>query len=121
SGYQDFTRTADISAGSEAVVQATINPVYQPTTGDILVSSVPDGASIYLDGGYRGITLQGNAFDISGVTPGTHTVALMKSGYQDYTSRVSVSAGGTATISATLNQGSKPPSTGSITIQSTPS
>ena len=121
SGYQDFTRTADISAGSEAVVQATMNPVYQPTTGDIIVSSVPDGASIYLNGGYRGITLQGNAFDISGVTPGTHTIALMKSGYQDYTTRVSVSAGSIVTVSATLNPGSKPPSTGSITIQSTPS
>lgn len=121
SGYQDLTRTAEVYAGSEAVLQATMTPVYQPTTGDILVSSVPDGAAIYLDGGYRGITLQGNAFDISGVSPGTHTISLLKSGYQDYATSVSVTAGSTATVSAALNPGSKPPATGTITAQSSPS
>jgi len=121
SGYQDYIRNVDISAGSESAVAATLTPVYQPTTGDIVVSSVPDGAAIYLDGAYRGITLQGNPFDISGVAPGTHTVSLMKSGYQDYATSVSLAAGTTTTVSAVLNPGSKPPATGSITAQSSPS
>jgi hypothetical protein len=121
SGYQDYTRNVDISAGSEAYVSASLNPVYQPTTGDILVSSVPDGAAIYLDGNYRGKTLQGNLFDITGVSPGAHVVALLKSGYQDYSTSVAVSAGKTTTVSAALNPGSVPSTTGDITAQSSPS
>lgn len=121
SGYQDSIRNVDITAGSESVVSLSMTPVYQPTTGDIQVSSVPEGAAIYLDGNYRGNTLSGNPFDITGVSPGTHTVSLLKSGYQDYSTSVSVTAGGTATISAALTQGSLPPATGSIVIQSSPS
>ena len=121
SGYQDYTRNVDITTGSEAYVSASLTPVYQPTTGDILVSSVPDGAAIFLDGNYRGKTLQGNPFDITGVSPGTHTVALMKGGYQDYTTTVAVSAGRTSTVSVSLTQGSVPSTTGEITAQSSPS
>ncbi|MDD1715410.1 MAG: PEGA domain-containing protein [Methanolinea sp.] len=121
SGYQDYSMRASVSSGSETVVSASLVPVLQPSTGNILVSSVPDGASIYLDGNYRGITLKGNAFDIPGVTPGIHTVALQKDGYQDYSTTVGTSAGGTSTVSAVLNPGSTPATTGSITVQSSPS
>lgn len=121
SGYQDSTRTVDISPGSEAAISVVMNPAYQPSYGDILVSSVPDGAAIYLDSVYRGITLQGNSFDISAVAPGTHTISLLKSGYQDYSTTVSVAAGSVSTVSAVLNPGSRPPATGSITAQSSPS
>lgn len=121
SGYQDYTRNVDVPAGSEAYFSASLTPVYQPTTGDILVSSVPDGAAIYLDGNYRGQTNQGNPFDITGVTAGTHAVSLMKSGYQDYTTSITVSAGKTSTVSAVLSPGSVPSKSGSITAQSSPS
>lgn len=121
SGYQDYSTRVSVSSGSETVVSASLVPVLQPSTGDILVSSVPDGASIYLDGNYRGITLKGNAFDIPGISPGIHTVALQKDGYQDYSATVGVTAGSTSTVSAILNPGARPASTGSITIQSSPS
>lgn len=121
SGYQDYSTRASVSSGSESFVSASLIPVLQPSTGDILVSSVPDGASIFLDGNYRGITLKGNDFDIPGVAPGIHTVALQKDGYQDYSTTVGVSAGGTSTVSAILNQGARPPATGSVTVQSSPS
>ncbi|OPX68001.1 MAG: PEGA domain protein [Methanoregulaceae archaeon PtaB.Bin056] len=121
SGYQDYTQNVDISTGSQSSVSVSLTPVYQPTTGDILVISVPDGAAIYLDGNYRGKTLHGNPFDITGVAPGTHTVTLLKSGYQDSTTTVAVSAGQTSTVSVSLTPGSVPSSTGDITAQSSPS
>lgn len=121
SGYQVYTQNVDISTGSQSSVSVSLTPVYQPTTGDILVSSVPDGAAIYLDGNYRGKTLHGNPFDITGVAPGTHTVTLLKSGYQDSSTTVAVSAGQTSTVSVSLTPGSVPSATGDITAQSSPS
>ncbi len=121
SGYQDYSRNVEITSGSETYVSASLTPVYQPTTGDIIVSSVPDGASIFLDGNYRGKTFQGNPFDITGVVPGTHTVALLKGGYQDYTTTVAVSAGKFSTVSVSLTPGSVPSNKGDITVQSSPS
>ncbi|HOT03385.1 MAG TPA: PEGA domain-containing protein [Methanolinea sp.] len=121
SGYQDYTQNVDISTGSQSTVSVSLTPLYQPTTGDILVSSVPDGAAIYLDGNYRGKTLQGNPFDITGVAPGTHTVTLLKSGYQDYSTTVAVSAGKTSTVSVSLTAGSVPSTTGDVMAQSSPS
>ena len=121
SGYQDYTQNVDISTGSQSTVSVSLTPLYQPTTGDILVSSVPDGAAIYLDGNYRGKTLHGNPFDITGVAPGTYTVTLLKSGYQDSSTTVVVAAGQTSTVSVSLTPGSVPPATGDITAQSSPS
>ncbi|MCQ8893805.1 MAG: PEGA domain-containing protein [Methanolinea sp.] len=120
-GYQDYTQNVDVPAGNEAYLSASLSPVYQPTTGDILVSSVPDGAAIYLDGNYRGMTVPGDTVDITGISPGTHTITLLKSGYQDYTASVTVAAGSTSTVTGMLKPGSQPSSTGGIIIQSTPS
>ena len=120
-GYQDNSQNVNIGSGSQSVVSVTMTPVYQPTTGDILVSSIPDGAAIYLDGNYRGRTSEKNPFDITGVAPGTHTVALLKSGYRDYSADVTVSAGRTTTVSAVLTPGSVPPSVGQVSVESTPS
>ncbi|MCX6693303.1 MAG: PEGA domain-containing protein [Methanomicrobiales archaeon] len=121
SGYQDYTVKANVPSGGQVVFSASLTKVYQPITGDVIVSSVPDGAAIYLDGTYRGITLKGNPFDISGVAPGSHVVMLQKPGYQDYSSTVSVTAGLAATVSASLTASPIPAQSGSITVQSDPS
>jgi hypothetical protein len=121
SGYQDYIRNVDIESGSQSAFSVSLTPVYQPTTGDILVTSVPDGAAIYLEGNYRGMTNGKNPFDITGVAPGIHTVALLKNGYRDYSSDVTVSAGTTTTISTVLTPGSITPATGEIYIESSPS
>jgi len=121
SGYQDYIRNVDIESGSQSAFSASLTPVYQPTTGDILVTSVPDGAAIYLDGSYRGMTNGKNPFDVTGVAPGIHTIALLKNGYRDYSSDVTVSAGTTTTISTVLTPGSVAPATGEIYVESSPS
>lgn len=68
-------------------------------TGNIQVSSTPTGAAIYLDGSNTGQTTNATLTDKS---PGSHTVKLVKDGYEDYEMSVSVTAGQTITVSATL-------------------
>jgi hypothetical protein len=56
---------------------------------------------------------------IPGVAPGSHTVRIEKTGYGPWESNVSVSAGATTLVSATLFP-IPPPPTGSINVQTDP-
>jgi hypothetical protein len=67
--------------------------------GNISVSSTTSGAAIYLDGSYKGIT----PFIIP-VSPGSHTIKLTLSQYDDWTTTVNVVEGSTTTVSATLSK-----------------
>ena len=69
------------------------------TTGIIQVNSTPQGASIYLDGTDKGQTTNSTLTDVS---PGSHTVTLVKEGYEDYEEIISVTAGQTTTVNANL-------------------
>ncbi|NIM58549.1 MAG: PEGA domain-containing protein [Candidatus Aminicenantes bacterium] len=71
-----------------------------PTTGSIQVNSTPQGASIYLDGSATGQTTNST---LTNVSPGSHTVTLVKEGYEDYGENISVTAGQTTTVNATLS------------------
>jgi len=64
------------------------------STGAICVESTPSEADVYLDGVYHGVT-GSDHFCIYGVSPGYHTIALEKYGYEDYTEIFFISAGGT--------------------------
>jgi hypothetical protein len=69
------------------------------STGSIQVNSNPTGADVYLDGQNTGQTTNTT---LTGVSPGSHNVAVLKNGYGDYETAVSVTAGQTATVNATL-------------------
>ncbi|MBA7613639.1 hypothetical protein ES703_20893 [subsurface metagenome] len=69
------------------------------TTGSIQVNSTPQGASIYLDGAATGQTTNST---LSEVSPGSHTVTLVKEGYEDYEENISVTAGQPTTVNANL-------------------
>jgi hypothetical protein len=69
------------------------------TTGSIQVSSTPQGASIYLDGTDTGQTTNST---LTNVSPGSHAVRLVKEGYEDYQESISVTAGQTTTVNASL-------------------
>ena len=53
-----------------------------PTSGDIDVSSSPSGASVYLNGEYQGETRASGPLYITGLSPGTTTLVMKKSGYR---------------------------------------
>ncbi|KAF5410584.1 MAG: hypothetical protein C5S47_06295 [Candidatus Methanogasteraceae archaeon] len=114
SGYETVTRTVAVRAYETATVSETLTELAQKT-GSISISSSPAGADIYLDAIREGTTPK----TISGVTVGSHTIKLGKSGYVDITRTVAVGAGETATISETLTELAQEP--GFISISSSPS
>ncbi|MFQ6071481.1 MAG: PEGA domain-containing protein [Methanosarcinales archaeon] len=81
------------------VIPIAKTPIFTPTivsTGSISISSSPSGASIYIDGTYRGKT----PATISNIPIGYHTIKLTKSDYKDYTETVRVFAGKTVSVIA---------------------
>ena len=85
---------------------------FSSSIGSIYIFSHPFGATIYLDDTHKGITPK----TLISVSPGSHTIKLTKSGYEDYITTVYVLAGDTESIDATLTQ-----KTGLISISSSPS
>ena len=71
-----------------------------PAAGTISVDSTPRGASIFLDGNFTGFITE---YTLTGISAGQHTVVLKFPGYDDYNQTVTVYAGQTATINATLS------------------
>jgi hypothetical protein len=120
-GYQTFTNTYSVYAGQTTYATVTLVPLQNPSTGDLLVTSSPTGATVYLNGNYQGVTSTAGPLDITDLTAATYTVVLKKSGYQDYTTTVKIVAGQTAQVAATLQASGTPPSgTASAEILSTP-
>ena len=68
-------------------------------SGTISVTSVPAGAAIFLNGTSTG---QVTPATIESVPVGSNTILLRFTGYQDYSTPVTVTAGSTAPVSATL-------------------
>ncbi|WP_128693075.1 PEGA domain-containing protein [Methanoculleus taiwanensis] len=120
-GYQTWTGTASVAGGKSTSVNAVLIPTPAGTNGDVAVTSTPAGAAIYLDSTYRGTTVAGNPIDITGVSPGTHTVTLTRAGYADYVTGISVAPGQTVRVSAVMQPGAGPGEGGSIAVSSTPS
>ena len=121
SGYKDYSQTATVNNAQTTSLSVTLSPLASPTTGDLDVTSSPSGASVYVNGDYQGETRTSSPLYITGLSPGTYTTVLKKSGYQDYTTTAKIVAGTTAQVSATLQSASTPPTTASAEISSQPS
>ncbi len=65
--------------------------------GTLVVRSSPSGAKLYVDGIFRGYTPR-----TVNLPPGFHDVLVRKTGYQDYTARIFLVAGGTRTLDVVL-------------------
>jgi hypothetical protein len=83
-------------------------------TGSLDITSVPKGATIYVDSVNKGVTPK----VITGVKVGSHDIKLTKQGYYAYSVSKYVYVGQTAKVAATLRQ--KAATTGSIRITSQP-
>ena len=121
SGYQDYSQTATVNNAQTTYLSITLTPLSSPTTGDLDVTSSPSGASVYVNGDYQGETSSSGPLYVTGLSPGTYTTVLKKSGYQDYTTTTKIVAGTTAKVSAALQPASTQPSTASAEIISQPS
>jgi len=115
-GFEPWEDVVGVSAGVTTEVNATLVAIPPPpASGSISVQSNPADANVYLDSVMTGIT----PVLIPGVTPGSHTVRIEKTGYGPWESTISVSAGATTVVSANLFP-IPPPPTGSINVQTDP-
>ena len=121
SGYQDSSQTATINNAQTTSLSITLTPLSSPTTGDLDVSSSPSGASVYLNGAYKGETRSSGPLYITGLSPGAYSTVLRKSGYNDYSTTANIVAGKTAQVTAVLQPASVKPTTASAEINSQPS
>lgn len=94
-GTNTIAIIATDNVGNAKTVYRTVTYL---NTGYISVSSAPSGASIYLDGVYKGDTPK----TISDVSTGYHTIELSKEGYQIWSTSVYVSPGDTETVSTSM-------------------
>jgi hypothetical protein len=84
---------------SSNILGYTVRSITPPTYyGRVVVTSYPQGAKVYLDNVYKGVT----PLNLDRVTAGQHQIKLVKTGYQDWSSYVSVSPSRTTTVSADL-------------------
>jgi hypothetical protein len=121
SGYQDYSQTATVNNAQTTYLSITLSPLSSPTTGDLDVSSTPYGASVYLNGAYKGETRSSGPLYITGLSPGAYSTVLKKSGYNDYSTTANIVAGKTAQVAAVLQPASVKPTTASAEIYSQPS
>jgi PEGA domain len=107
--------------GATTTAYATIRPISTPTPvpssmyGSMSVNTSPQGAKIYLDGYYRGIS----PFAFEGIKPGSHTIDAVLDGYYRYTTMIGISAGSTTDVYFTLEAISSTPNSLNITSDPT--
>jgi hypothetical protein len=122
-GYTDFIKTTQVTAGQIAHFDATFtqqsspypgaplqvsgNTAQDQQIGSIIVSSVPSGGQVSLDGQFRGVA----PVTIYNVAPGNHIVNLDLAGYDDWSSSVQVLAGQSVQVSASMTKGTSTRST----------
>ena len=130
SGYNDYTAPVTIVKNQQTKVTATmvkVAPPPAPAAGTLQITTTPDGAAVYVDGGTKGMS----PVTLSGLAAGSHTVRLTKAGYTDYQATVTVTGGQTTPLNVKMVAGTGPTSTttstvvptgtGSISVSSTPS
>lgn len=114
-GYYNWKKSITVQDGAQIPVYAELQPI--SSVNQILVTSTPWGAKIYLDGVYLGETLNGAAFPIQDVANGQHTLKLTLAGYADYVTPVTMN-GASITVNADMTQSSA--NAGSIAVSSSP-
>ncbi|MCX6063915.1 MAG: PEGA domain-containing protein [Caldiserica bacterium] len=116
-GYEDYTTTITLQVGDEKPVAVIlVKKAVAPTTATLTVTSTPAGAQVFLDGTSIGTT------PITGrvVSDGLHGVRLSLTGYNDYSTSLTLQSGDAKTVTAVLVKPALIPTTGTLTVTSTP-
>ena len=99
-------RTLSVTLGKPFV---SVDTPVQP--GGMNLQSVPDGASLMVNGEYRGKT----PLTVSGLSPGNYAVTFSRFGFGELSVQVPVEQGRMSEVTATLQ-----PKTGTLAVNSTP-
>lgn len=95
-GYTAAQQSVTVAAGETRIVRLTLNP--EQATLRVLTS--PSGASIYVNGQYRG-TAPSAGLNLS-LAPGTYTISARLSGYEEATTTITLNPGETRSVTLTL-------------------
>ena len=108
--YKNFTNTIKgiivsqppVAWVSSNLLSYTVRPITPPPPpvnyGRIIVTSQPQGAKVYLDNAYKGVT----PLNLDRVNSGQHHIKLAMTGYQDWSNYISVPPSQTRTVSTNL-------------------
>jgi hypothetical protein len=103
-GYQRLSKTVTVVAGSIRYSNLDLQQSGQPPpsgTGELVVTSDPPGAQIVIDGAGTGFT---TPHTFPTMAAGSHTIALIKSGFDSTTRTVRVEPGKSTTAPITIPQ-----------------
>jgi PEGA domain len=107
-------------AGIPSLVAADGMNATSPAGGTIIVMSFPEGASVFLNGDYRGIT----PIKLENIYPGKYVVSISKAGASNDSVPVEIFEGSTREIGFTLEAPSPSPAvsggSGSVAVDSSP-
>lgn len=119
-GYQEYTVSTTVVAGQTTELPVALAAL-PPTVGSMDVVSYPAGASVFLDGSYRGQTSPNDALDIPNLPPGDHALVLSLDGYYNYVTTIAVTAGKSTNVVATLTDRPAANQFGQLAVISSPS
>lgn len=99
-GYQPYTAKVTVYANTVSEVSGLLEPAGQKSgVGEVSVSSTPDGANVFIDNNFMGIT----PVTLKAIPAGSHVIMVRLAGYQDYEVTTQVNAGATSTVVAGLS------------------
>jgi len=96
-GYEVHRAPLSIGGRAPGPVHVVLKPAQR---GSLSVTSKPDGASVHLDGEYKGKT----PLTIEELEPGTYTLRLVKENFADWERTVTVATRECAMVDATLGR-----------------
>ena len=103
-GYVDWTERVEVKAGSERVVEATL----EPASGSLQVETRPSGAAITLAGRAVGTTTSG-ALTLGDLAAGRYALAAALEGFETWNLEVEIRPGQDRHILAELRSLPEPP------------
>jgi hypothetical protein len=115
-GYPDWKQTVTVNGGQITTVEAMMGTQSGTSgtagtsstasgTGGIAITSAPQGANVYLEGTYKGVT----PLTLQDVPAGTHALLITMKGYDDQQRSITVTAGSVQPLSVEFSGGKKTP------------
>lgn len=90
--------THTTATATTAARTPTVPPTILATTGSLSITTTPAGAAVFVDNVQKGIS----PVTITGLAAGSHSILIIKDGYNDLSATVTVTAGQTQAYTTTL-------------------
>ncbi|HPP78501.1 PEGA domain-containing protein [Methanospirillum sp.] len=119
-GYENYEEWVVVSNRQVTSIQTSLRPVERSSEGALVITSDPPGASVFLDGQFKGTTETGRPLELTSISPGPHSIYLSIRNYEDYSTTVTVKPGEATPVSAILNPSPMPQDCGKLILNTEP-